>query len=144
MSRILTIYNTEDLKILKQKSKRVSSIDDTIRMICSTLVDVMEEQFAAGLSAPQIGILKRIVVTEEGIYINPEVLEYSEEKVIMNEGCLSIPKIFEKVDRPKTIKMKWRDTKGKPHIETISGFNARVLQHEIDHLDGILLTENIG
>jgi peptide deformylase len=57
---------------------------------------------------------------------------------------LSIPKIFEKVDRPKTIKMKWRDTKGKPHIETISGFNARVLQHEIDHLDGILLTEIIG
>ena len=62
MSRILTIYNTEDLKILKQKSKRVASIDDTTRTICAKLVDVMEEQFAAGLSAPQIGILKRIVV----------------------------------------------------------------------------------
>jgi len=144
MSRILTIYNREDLKILKQKSKRVNNIDDSIRTICVKLVDIMEEQFAAGLSAPQIGILKRIVVTEEGIYINPEVLEYSEEKIIMNEGCLSIPKIFEKVDRPKTIKLKWRDTKGMPHIESISGFNARVLQHEIDHLDGILLTEIIG
>lgn len=141
MSRILTIYNTEDLKILKQKSKRVASIDDSIRSICANLVDTMEEYFAAGLSAPQIGILKRIVVTEEGIYINPEVIEYSKEKVIMNEGCLSIPNIFEKVKRPKSIKMKWRDTKGKPHIETICGFNARVLQHEIDHLDGILLKE---
>tara|TARA_A200000159_G_scaffold143758_1_gene148181 strand:- start:26492 stop:26920 length:429 start_codon:yes stop_codon:yes gene_type:complete len=141
MSRILTIYNKEDLKILKQKSKRVANIDDSIRTICVKLVDVMEEQFAAGLSAPQIGILKRIVVTEEGIYINPEVLEYSEEKVIMSEGCLSIPNIFEKIDRPRCIKLKWRDTKGKPHIEMISGFNARVLQHEIDHLDGILLKE---
>ena len=141
MSRILTIYNTEDLKILKQKSKRVASIDDSIRTICAKLVDVMEEQFAAGLSARQIGILKRIVVTEESVYINPEVLEYSEENVTMNEGCLSIPNIFEKVERPRTIKLKRRDTKGKPHIETISGFNARVLQHEIDHLDGILLKE---
>ena len=141
MSRILTIHNKEDLKILKQKSKRVANIDDSIRTICARLVDVMEEQFAAGLSAPQIGILKRIVVTEQGIYINPEVLEYSQENVVMNEGCLSIPNMFEKIKRPKTIRLKWRDTKGKPHIETISGFNARVLQHEIDHLDGILLKE---
>lgn len=132
-------------KVLNQKAKRVSSVDDTIRNLCIVMIDTMLNNNGVGLSANQIGILKRIIVVLDDsiakVMINPEIVKYSEEICDMKEGCLSIPDTFLDIQRPETIKIKYRDMKGKPHFETYSGFTSRIIQHEIDHLNGILMTD---
>jgi peptide deformylase len=132
-------------KVLKQKAKRVSSVDDTIRNLCIVMIDTMLNNNGVGLSANQIGILKRIIVVLDDsiakVMINPEIVKYSEEICDMKEGCLSIPDTFLDIQRPETIKIKYRDMKGKPHFETYSGLTSRIIQHEIDHLNGILMTD---
>lgn len=136
---------TNDDKLLKKKSKRVDKIDDTIRTLAASLVDTMVANNGAGLAAPQCGILKRIIVvdTPSGpkVLINPEIIFFSEEKEIDDEGCLSIPEIFIKKSRYSKITIKYRNLSGHPNLETHNGLIARVIQHEIDHLDGILMTD---
>ena len=142
VSDMLTIRTLGD-KVLTQKAKRVASIDDTIRTFCASMVDTMLQNNGIGLAANQVGVLKRIIiVSDEGNIlkmINPEIVEFSENTCIMDEGCLSIPETYLPISRAETIKIKYRDLKGKPQIETYSGLIARVIQHEIDHLDGITM-----
>jgi peptide deformylase len=132
-------------KVLKQKAKRVSGIDDTIRTICASMIKTMLDNEGIGLAANQVGILKRIIVILDGdkpkILINPEIVEFSSSNVIMNEGCLSIPGEYLDIERPEEIIVKYRDTKGKPHIERFVGMTSRVIQHEVDHLDGIVMID---
>lgn len=140
MLQILT-----DPKLLKRKSKRIASIDDTIRNLCVRLTETMIENNGIGLAAPQCNILKRIIIvqTVNGpiSLINPDIISESVETEICEEGCLSIPgKSFPK-ERAKSVKVKYRNTKGKPVIETFSGLEARIVLHEIDHLNGIILNE---
>lgn len=136
---------TEENKLLRKKSKRVSSIDDTIRNIAASLVDTMIENNGVGLAAPQCGIHKRIIVVmineNVKVLVNPEIVFFSEEKEAGEEGCLSIPETFISRKRHSKITVKYRNLSGHPHLETHEGFNARVIQHEIDHLDGILMTD---
>ena len=139
---MLTIRTLGD-KVLTQKAKRVASIDDTIRNLCASMVETMVANEGIGLAANQVGVLKRIIVIVDGndvkVMINPELLNCSDTKVIMDEGCLSIPETFLKIARPETIRIKYRDLRGKPHAEMYHGLTARVIQHEIDHLDGITM-----
>jgi len=139
---MLTIRTLED-KVLYQKAKRVAHIDDTIRNLCASMVETMVANNGIGLAANQVGVLKRIIVILDGddvkVMINPEMLNCSDTKVIMDEGCLSIPEKFLKIARPETIRIKYRDLSGKPHAEQYRGLTARVIQHEIDHLDGITM-----
>jgi len=135
---------TEGNKILERKCKRVDSVDDTIRTICASMIDAMITNNGIGLAANQVGLSKRIVVfldhgTPKAL-INPEITEMSKDMCRLDEGCLSLPETFVSIERPVKIKVKYRDLKGKPHYEVFEGTEARILQHEIDHLDGILMT----
>lgn len=138
---------TGNQKVLKQKAKRVSSIDDSIRTICASMVKTMISSGGVGLAANQVGILKRIIIVlHDDIptpMINPEIVKTSEELQLGSEGCLSIPETYIELKRYKEVLVKYRDTKGKPHFETYSGLSARIIQHEIEHLDGILMTDHI-
>ncbi len=130
-------------KVLTQKAKRVSRIDDTIRNMCVSMMNTMLENNGVGLSGNQVGILKRIIIVLDNnkpkVMINPEIMEFSNSLCDFDEGCLSIPNTFISIRRPESIKVKYRDMKGKPHFESYSGLLSRVIQHEVDHLDGITM-----
>lgn len=138
---------TGNQKILRQKAKRIAKVDDSIRTICSSMIDTMLSSGGVGLAGNQVGILKRIIIVlhdnDPIIMINPEIIKTSEEFEFGNEGCLSIPETYIELKRYKEISVKYRDTKGKPHFENYSGLTARIIQHEIEHLDGILMTDHI-
>lgn len=141
----LIIEGSEDDKVLHRKAKRVDKIDDTIRTICKGMEDIMRKHNGIGISGNQVGILKRIIVVKNDnkviFMINPEILVTKNEWETMEEGCLSLPQKFIHKKRLKTIEVKYRDLTGKPCIEEYSGLTARVIQHEIDHLNGILMND---
>ena len=132
-------------KILQKKSKKISKIDDTIRTFCVSMIKTMISANGVGLSAPQVGVSKRIIVFLEDnknprVLINPEIVKFSEKKVFFEEGCLSVPGKMVNIERPKTITVKYRQLSGHPKIETFDNLNSRIIQHEIEHLDGVLIT----
>jgi len=139
---MLTIRTLGD-KVLAQKAKRVASIDDTIRNLCASMIDTMIKSGGIGLAANQVGILKRIIVVSDEsdikVFINPEITYFSEQKVSLDEGCLSIPETFLAIIRSENIIVKYRDLNGKPRMERYFGLTSRVIQHEVDHLDGITM-----
>jgi len=147
---ILQVVTGEDQKILRTKIKAVERITKkTIGMI-SSMKETMLASNGVGLAAPQIDLDARIIVCRfdagkknEKIVamINPEILMFSEDKAIDEEGCLSLPKIFGNVSRSKSIQVKFQNEKGKEQVLEFSGFNARIVQHEVDHLNGILFTD---
>ncbi len=142
---ILNILQDNE-KPLRQKAKRIAKIDDTTRTIAANMVETMIAKGGVGLAANQVGILKSIIVVlvneEPKVMINPEIIFYSEEKEIDDEGCLSIPETLLKKERYSKVTVKYRNLKGHPHLETHEGLTARVIQHEIDHLNGILMTQD--
>lgn len=141
----LVIEGSEDDKVLHRKAKRVDKVDDTIRTICKRMEEIMEEHNGLGISGNQVGILKRIIIVKNGdsnLYmINPEIIIARNEWENGEEGCLSLPQTFIHKKRLKTIKIKYRGLTGKPYVEEYGGLTARIIQHEIDHLNGILMTE---
>ena len=136
---------TGDHKVLREKSKRVANIDDIVRSICCCMVDLMLSNGGIGLAANQVGIAKRIIIVSHNnkpiVMINPEIIDGSIEKETDFEGCLSIPSKYIPLDRYKKVLVKYRDTKGRPHKEYYTDLSARIIQHEIDHLNGILMTD---
>jgi peptide deformylase len=154
---VLTILEVPDSG-LRAVAAPVVEIDDSIR---ATLADMFETMYAArgiGLAAIQVGIEKRLVVIdlqepeEEGgdpvrkpiAFVNPELLWVSDEMSTYNEGCLSIPEQYAEVQRPARCRVKWLDGDGKPHEEEMDGLMATCIQHEIDHLNGVLFTDHIS
>lgn len=110
------------------------------------MVQTMLENNGIGLAAPQVNISKRIIVVLidnkiPKVMINPEIVIYSKEMTSLKEGCLSIPDKFIDKSRPRDIKVKYRDISGHPRYEMYTGLNSRVIQHEIDHLNGILMDQ---
>lgn len=134
---------TKGDKTLLKKSKRVAKIDDIVRNISASMVNAMIQNRGVGLSAPQVGILKRIITIVDGknvmVMVNPEIIEYSKKTCDLDEGCLSLPDVFIKINRPEKIKVKYRSLDGHPRLEWYSGMTARIIQHEIDHLEGKLI-----
>lgn len=135
-------------ELLRLTSSPVSKIDDSLRLFVREMFATLEESRGIGLAAPQIGhnIRLFIVKLEDGddmVFINPEILQTSETLCVMEEGCLSIPKIYEKVSRPKEVTVQYTNLSGKKQIIKADGLLARVIQHEYDHLNGVLFLDRI-
>ena len=134
-------------EILRKKSKAVEKVDDKILDLLKDMAETMyKTEIAAGLAAPQVGILKRVVVIDvgEGLInlINPEILETKGSREVI-EGCLSIPDKVGKLMRPEKVRVKALNEEGKEIIINADGFLAKALCHEIDHLEGILFIDKV-
>ncbi|WP_026894747.1 peptide deformylase [Clostridiisalibacter paucivorans] len=134
-----------DDSILRKKSKEVEVVDDKTRQILDDMVDTMYNTGnGGGLAAPQVGILKRLVVIDMGKglmkLVNPKIISQEGKQQVI-EGCLSIPNIWGKLERPAKVIVKALDENGKEIILTGKGDLAKCFCHEIDHLDGILFTD---
>ena len=133
---------------LREVSSPVSCIDDEIKKLIDEMFITLEKSNGIGLAAPQVGINIRlfIVQLEEDrgmVFINPEIIRTSDEQCTMEEGCLSIPKVYEKVIRPKNITLQYVDISGKKQLIQAGGLLARVIQHEYDHLNGVLFVDRL-
>ncbi|HVJ50969.1 MAG TPA: peptide deformylase [Aliidongia sp.] len=140
-------------QVLKTKAKSVEKVDDSIRQLMDDMLETMYAAPGIGLSANQIGILQRVVVLDVAReneppqplkMVNPEILWQSEELSTYNEGCLSIPELYADVTRPAQIKFRFLDPDGKKREMEATGLLATCVQHEIDHLDGILFIDHIS
>jgi len=142
----LAIYNIikkEDLQ-LREKSKPVKAISSNITKLVKNMLETMYDANGVGLAAPQIGVLKRVIVIDVGegsiALINPEITEASGEET-ETEGCLSCPGLLGDVSRNAKVKVKAINIEGKEVVIEGEGFLARALQHEIDHLEGIIFLD---
>jgi peptide deformylase len=136
-----------DDPIVRQKAKKVGKVDAQIRSLIADLVETMRAAPGVGLAAPQVGVPLRVAVVEveKVLYtlVNPEILEYSKETQIGPEGCLSIPGYWADLTRPLRVRVRALDRGGKRFTLNAEGFLARALQHEIDHLDGVLYIDRL-
>lgn len=133
--------------LLRKKSKVVPDVTDRIKVLLDDMAETMYQADGVGLAAPQVGILKRVIVVDPhdettGLVklVNPEIIEADGEQVGV-EGCLSIPNFNATVKRPEHVKVKYIDEDGNEKIWDAHGFPAVILSHEIDHLDGILFRD---
>ena len=147
----LEIYKMGD-DVLRQNSKRISKVDNSIRILAKEMLESMYAAKGIGLAAPQIGINKELLVidvnfedsaAEPLILINPEITAYGSTLSTYEEGCLSIPGVYLNVIRPSTIKLKFRDEMGRPRKMKADGLLARCIQHEMDHLKGVLFVDRV-
>jgi len=154
---ILPILETPDPR-LRVISTPVETVDDDLRKLIDDMFDTMYDAPGIGLAAIQVGVAKRVLVIdlqepeeEDGpavrkplVFINPEILDPSEEISVYSEGCLSVPDQYADVERPAAITVRWLDYDGKSHEERIDGLLATCLQHEMDHLEGILFIDHLS
>jgi peptide deformylase len=140
-------------KRLRSVSKRVVTIDDEIRTLVTDMFETMYKAPGIGLAAIQVAVPARVVVmdlskkeenSEPRVFINPEIVWKSEEISTYEEGCLSIPDIHEDVERPARVKIKYLDLDGKPQEADADGLFATCIQHEVDHLNGVLFIDHIS
>ena len=137
---------------LRTKAKRISKVDNQIRNLAKDMLESMYSAKGIGLAGPQVGISKELLVidinfedsaAEPLILINPEITAFGSTLNTYEEGCLSIPGVYLNVVRPSTIKLKFRDEMGRPRKMNADGLLARCIQHEVDHLKGILFVDRI-
>jgi peptide deformylase len=153
---ILPILEVPDLR-LKTISTPVESFDADLKKLVDDMFETMYAAPGIGLAAIQVGVPKRLLVIdlqEEGpdgesvrnprIFVNPEILDPSEDHSIYNEGCLSVPDQYAEVERPASVRARWQDLDGKTHEESMVGMMATCLQHEMDHLEGILFIDHLS
>jgi peptide deformylase len=138
---------------LKAVSAAVGKVDSAIRALVDDMTESMYAADGIGLAAVQIGVPKRVIVIDldqkDGkrnprTFINPVILWASEEKVVFEEGCLSVPEIWDDVERPAKIKAEYLDRDGKKQILEADGLLATCLQHEMDHLEGVLFIDHLS
>jgi len=139
--------------VLRRKARKITRFDKDLLALVQDMVETMREAPGVGLAAPQIGVSERLIVVEYGseedenapkkLYavINPEIIETSEEMVDGIEACLSVPQLVGEVSRHEKITIKGFNRHGKPIKFKVEGWMARIFQHEIDHLEGILFTD---
>jgi peptide deformylase len=148
---LLPILTAPDPR-LKQVSAPVKQVDAGVRTLMDDMLETMYQAPGIGLAAPQVGVLKRVIVLDiarEGEdpqplrLANPEVVWVSDEDVIYNEGCLSVPEHYADVARPKACRVKYLDHENKHREIAAEGLLATCLQHEIDHLDGVLFIDHL-
>ena len=137
---------------LRTKAKRISKVDNQIRHLAKDMLQSMYSAKGIGLAGPQVGISKELLVidinfedsaAEPLILINPEITAFGSTLTTYEEGCLSIPGIYLNVVRPSTIKLKFRDEMGRPRKMNADGLLARCIQHEVDHLKGVLFVDRV-
>ena len=139
--------------ILKKVSDRVDVVDDDLRALMDDMLETMYAAPGIGLAAIQIGVAKRVIVMdlakqdepkEPRYFVNPEILWASEETQPYEEGCLSVPEIYDEVERPAHVKLRYLDYHGKTVEEDAEGMYAVCIQHEMDHLDGVLFIDHLS
>jgi peptide deformylase len=157
---IRPIFETPD-PVLRQISKPVETFDADLKRLVADMFETMYAAPGIGLAAVQVGVPIRLlvidlqepadaddpespVVRQPRVFINPEILWHSDEEVPYTEGCLSVPEQYAEVMRPDRIRAKWQDADGKSHEEDIDGLLAVCLQHEMDHLEGILFIDHLS
>ena len=140
-------------KRLRLVSDPVKTVDAEVRALVDDMFETMYEAPGVGLAAIQIGVARRVVTVDTAkkddpkdprVFINPEIIWSSDEKGTYEEGCLSIPEFYEEVERPVGVKVRYMDLDGKTHEIDADGFLATVLQHEIDHTNGVLFIDHIS
>jgi peptide deformylase len=149
--RILTVDS--DLKVLKQKSKPVTVVDDELRALMDDMLETMYAAPGIGLAAIQVGVPKRVLVMDLSrgeepkqprFFVNPEIIWSSEETAPYEEGCLSVPEIYEEVERPAQVRVRYLTYHGAQVEEDAEGLFATCIQHEIDHLEGVLFIDYLS
>ena len=147
----LEIYKLGN-EVLRNPANRISKVDGSMRELAKNMLTSMYSAKGIGLAAPQVGIQKRILVidldienptTPPHVFINPEITASSASIGTYEEGCLSIPGVYLDVIRPSSIKLSFRDEMGRPKKMNADGLLARCIQHEIDHLNGILFVDRV-
>jgi peptide deformylase len=134
--------------VLRRRAARVEAVTPEIRKTIADMIDTMYDEVGLGLAAPQVGVSLRLMVVadEDGrearALVNPVITEQRGE-VVAEEGCLSIPGIFAPVKRAESVRLEAHDADGKPVTITARGLRARVFQHEMDHLDGVLFIDRL-
>lgn len=142
--------------VLRKKAEPITKDFQDLKGFIQNMFDTMYNSDGVGLAAPQVGQAIRIFVIDSEIededelpgikkaFINPEIIEKSGDEWVMNEGCLSLPEIREDVLRPETVKIKYFDEEFNEYVETYSGFTSRVIQHEYDHLEGVMFVDYLN
>jgi peptide deformylase len=140
-------------KRLRQKSEPVKAVDAEVRALVDDMFETMYKAPGVGLAAIQVGVPRRVVTLDTAkkdepknpqVFINPEIVWTSEEKSTYEEGCLSIPEYYEEVERPSEVKVRFMGLDGKTQEVAANGLLATVLQHEIDHINGVLFIDHIS
>jgi peptide deformylase len=140
-------------KRLRLVSEPVKAIDSEVKKLVEDMFETMYDAPGIGLAAIQVGVPRRVVTLdlskkdedkEQRVFINPEIVWSSEERRLHEEGCLSIPEFYEEVERPAQVRVKYLDLAGKPQELEASGLLATCLQHEIDHINGVLFIDHIS
>ncbi len=146
---IVTVPN----EVLRRKAHKITNFDKDLQSLIDNMIETMRQAPGVGLAAPQVGVSQRLVVIEYNededeekppkLYavVNPEIVKVSEETELGIEGCLSIPGLVGEVERYSAIQVKGQNRRGQPIKLKLDGWMARIFQHEIDHLDGVLFTD---
>ncbi len=135
-------------EVLRKISKKVEKIDDDLKILVEDMFETMYDADGVGLAAPQIGVLKRVIVIDidvlKRVMINPEIIEQSDTEMQDGpEGCLSVPGVEDVVRRPNVLRVRYMDLEGNVVEEIAKDLYARVICHEVDHLNGILFTDKV-
>ena len=149
LREIVTVPNP----VLKQVSEPVAQVDDALRALMDDMLETMYAAPGIGLAAVQVGIPKRVIVMDLArpeeepqpkYYVNPEILWTSEETLPYEEGCLSVPEIYEEVERAAKLKLRYQNYQGETVEEDAEGLFAVCIQHEMDHLQGVLFIDHLS
>lgn len=137
--------------ILRQKAAPIARVDEEVRRLVDDLLETMRAARGVGLAANQVGEIRRVAVVDIGdddppplVLVNPRIVERGDERETAEEGCLSIPDIFGDVERPVRVVVEALDRAGQAYRVAAEGYKARAIQHEIDHLDGILFLDHLS
>ena len=149
LREILTVPNP----VLKQVSTPVERVDDDLRRLMDDMLETMYAAPGIGLAAIQVGVPRQVIVMdlarqddppEPRFFVNPEILWASDETAPYEEGCLSVPEVYDEVDRPARVKLRYLDYNGQEVIEEAEGLFAVCIQHEMDHLKGVLFIDHLS
>ncbi len=152
MTTILPIVTIPD-PVLRKTSAPVERVDDDLRRLMDDMLATMYDAPGVGLAAPQIGLLRRVIVMDAArddepkapiVMANPEILERSEEMRVHEEGCLSIPEVTAEVERPAIARVTYLDREGQRQETELEGILSTIVQHEIDHLNGVLFIDYLS
>ncbi len=139
-------------RVLRAPSKNIATVNNDIRVLVRQMFQVMYSADGIGLAAPQVGVNKRLIMIDTDpeeaanpawVMINPVIKKVVPDLEAAQEGCLSVPGVFADVVRPKALVVSFRDINGKPYMLEAQGLLARVIQHELDHLDGVLFVDRV-
>jgi peptide deformylase len=140
-------------RVLRQPAKRIAKVDQAIRQLAHEMLQTMYSADGIGLAAPQVGINKQLIVIDcepdnpenkPLILINPVIKGFGRDLCDMQEGCLSVPGVYMDVLRPDEIEIAYKDENGRPQTLRATGLLSRAIQHEIDHLNGVMFVDRVG